>query len=81
MSRRPNTSQPAQPTAPAVPVDVTAAEKQLVRTALRGLFTAARGDSTTVGALNAAIHSTNPGVLSAAEVDVVLEGLAETILT
>ena len=53
---------PAQPTAPAVPVAVTAAEQQLVRNALRGLFTAACGDSTTVGALNAALHRTNPGV-------------------
>ena len=67
----------AQPVASAVPVTIAAAKQRLVRTALRSVFTAVRGDSTTVGALAAEIDRANPGVLNAAEVDVVLEVMAE----
>ena len=48
-----------------------------MRKAIQAVFKATDGDSTTVGDLTTEINRTNPGVLNAAEVDVVLKVLAE----
>jgi DNA replication licensing factor MCM3 len=59
------------------PIETTPEQQKIVRTALQAVFKAADGDSTTVGDLAAEINRTNPGVLNANEVDVVLEMMAE----
>ena len=65
---------------PATGITPSTAEQQqqkIVRKAIQAVFKAVDGDSTTVGDLTAEINRTNPGVLNAAEVDVVLKVLAE----
>ena len=67
----------AEPEPEPEPIETTPEQQKIVRTALQAVFKAADGDSTTVGDLAAEINRTNPGVLNAAEVDVVLEVMAE----